>query len=337
VKDIASAIRRQVPSVPKALAMLVAMEQELTNASTYEQINKVIREASALKALMAEVDDVRTQADITILIAQKRIGLELAKVPKASGGNPKVARSQLSRAGTEIEKTKRHRYKKLASIPDDKIRETSAKLHSEGKDATMHAVVLEVTYGDKKQRRDNRVTGLTKGLPPGQFVVFSADPPWKTETWSDKGMDRSADNHYPTMTLEELMALDVPSIGARNRVMFGWSTGPHLRQAMTLYEHWGFEYKAILTWDKVVPGTGKWLLNQTEHLLIYTRGNIPAPGSDLIISSLWRESKGRHSAKPEGLLDWIDRLYPTPVPKIEMFRRGPARPGWVAYGNEVPE
>ena len=83
--DIATAISQQVPSVPRALAMLAEMETELTSASTYEQINKVVQKATALKILLGHVDEVKAKAEDTILVAKHRIGMELAKVPKATG------------------------------------------------------------------------------------------------------------------------------------------------------------------------------------------------------------------------------------------------------------
>ena len=42
----------------------------------------------------------------------------------------------------------------------------------------------------------------------------------------------------------------------------------------------------------------------------------------------------RHSEKPECFAEMIEQLFPN-VPKIEFNRRGPPRPGWYAYGNEV--
>jgi hypothetical protein len=43
--------------------------------------------------------------------------------------------------------------------------------------------------------------------------VILADPPWRFEPWSrETGMDRSADNHYPTRPLGAIMALGVASI-----------------------------------------------------------------------------------------------------------------------------
>jgi N6-adenosine-specific RNA methylase IME4 len=41
-----------------------------------------------------------------------------------------------------------------------------------------------------------------------------------------------------------------------------------------------------------------------------------------------------HSAKPGKFLELIEAYFPT-LPKIELNRRGPARAGWDAWGNEV--
>lgn len=41
-----------------------------------------------------------------------------------------------------------------------------------------------------------------------------------------------------------------------------------------------------------------------------------------------------HSKKPECFLEVLEQYFPT-LPKIELNRRGPVRPGWSAWGNEV--
>jgi len=43
-----------------------------------------------------------------------------------------------------------------------------------------------------------------------------------------------------------------------------------------------------------------------------------------------------HSAKPEKFLEMIEEYFPS-LPKIELFRRGPPRSGWDAWGNEVEQ
>lgn len=44
--------------------------------------------------------------------------------------------------------------------------------------------------------------------------------------------------------------------------------------------------------------------------------------------------RGEHSAKPECFFEMIEQYFPN-LPKIELNRRGPARPGWDAWGNEI--
>ena len=79
------AIRKQVPTVPQALKALAAMELQLTAAKTYEDLRRVIKEASALKVLMNDVAEVKAAAENAILLGNKRIAEELRKVPKAGG------------------------------------------------------------------------------------------------------------------------------------------------------------------------------------------------------------------------------------------------------------
>ncbi len=97
---------------------------------------------------------------------------------------------------------------------------------------------------------------------------------------------------------------------------------------------WGFEYKTHLIWAKDRAGTGYWLRGRHELLLIGTRGAIPAPlpgeQGDSIISA----RVSAHSEKPAIFAELIERWYPD-VPKIELFCRGKARAGWVAFGNEA--
>jgi len=49
-----------------------------------------------------------------------------------------------------------------------------------------------------------------------------------------------------------------------------------------------------------------------------------------------KQPRGEHSAKPEAVCELIEAYFPN-LPKIELNRRGPARPGWSAWGNEAAE
>ena len=69
-------------------------------------------------------------------------------------------------------------------------------------------------------------------LPTQRYGVILADPPWRFEPWSrETGRVSAADNHYPTMTTEEIKALDVASIAAPHSVLWLWATAPKLEDA----------------------------------------------------------------------------------------------------------
>jgi N6-adenosine-specific RNA methylase IME4 len=97
---------------------------------------------------------------------------------------------------------------------------------------------------------------------------------------------------------------------------------------------WGFEYKSHFIWNKDHIGTGYWSRNRHELMQVGTRGNIPAPAMGTQLNSVIDAPAGRHSAKPEAFYALIEKYFPT-LPKIELNRRGPARAGWDAWGNEA--
>ena len=108
--------------------------------------------------------------------------------------------------------------------------------------------------------------------------MILADPEWRFEPYSrETGMDRSADNHYPTSTTDIIAERNVEAIAADDSVLFLWATVPLLRDAIFVMECWGFDYKSHAVWDKIHIGTGYWFRNRHELLLVGTKGNIPAP------------------------------------------------------------
>ena len=186
-----------------------------------------------------------------------------------------------------------------------------------------------------RDQRERELADKQQKLPTQKFGVIVADPEWRFEPWSrTTGMDRAADNHYSTSALEVIKARDVASIAADDCILFLWATVPMLPQAIEVMGAWGFDYKSACTWHKDKIGTGYWFRNMSEHLLLGTRGNIPAPAMGTQWKSIVEAPATRHSAKPEIFLQMIESYFPT-LPKIELNRRGPARKGWAAWGNEA--
>lgn len=197
---------------------------------------------------------------------------------------------------------------------------------------------------EKKERRAEREQALAAkqlAMPTGKFNVIVVDDEQDHEVYSrETGMDRHASNHYPTSvaahTAEEMHAWtkDRFDCAADDCVMFQWSTVQHLDVMIDLLRLRGFRYVSHYVWGKDKIGLGYWNRNKHEILLIGTRGNIPCPAPGEQWDSLIMAPRGEHSAKPECFLEMIEQYFPN-LPKIELLRRGPARPGWSAWGNEA--
>lgn len=169
----------------------------------------------------------------------------------------------------------------------------------------------------------------------GQAVRYGAilaDPPWRFETWSDNGRDRSPERHYPTMTIEEICALPVPTIAAEDCALFLWAHTALLPDAFRVIEAWGFSYKTkAFNWVKDGHyGNGYWTRQRAEDCLLATRGRPQRLNAD--VDQVIIGARAEHSAKPEDTAARIERLVPGPY--IELFARR-RRDGWDRWGNEI--
>lgn len=171
-----------------------------------------------------------------------------------------------------------------------------------------------------------------QATPPleGKYQVIYADPPWQ---YDNSGFNSSAEQHYPTMSMDELKALDVKSIRAENAVLFMWATNPLLKEAIDLMASWGFEYKTNMAWvkDRQI-NLGFYVYGKHELLLIGTTGSMLPIGEKP--SSVMTGSNNIHSKKPESTYETIEAMYPG-LRYIELFARNEQRTGWVKWGNEV--
>ena len=187
----------------------------------------------------------------------------------------------------------------------------------------------------RRREREQKLAGKILALPEKRYGVILADPEWRFQPYSrDTGMDRAADNHYPTSVTEEIKARDVASIAAEDCVLFLWATVPMLTDALEVMKAWGFKYKSHFIWAKDRFGTGYWNRNRHELLLVGTRGDIPAPSQGTQFNSLIEAPVGEHSEKPAFAHEIVERHFPT-LPKIELNARK-GRAGWEAWGFEAP-
>ena len=165
--------------------------------------------------------------------------------------------------------------------------------------------------------------------PPlqGKYRVIYVDPPWQ---YSNSGFNQSAEQHYPTMSLEDICAMPVADIADTSCVLYMWATVPLLPEAISVMRAWGFEYKSHRIWKKDrAPGIGWWLKTKHELLLIGSRGNGTHPSEKL--DSIVDAPVGKHSKKPQDFRQDIENVHDGPY--IELFARE-GHDGWATWGNE---
>lgn len=196
------------------------------------------------------------------------------------------------------------------------------------------AVFLSVQNGQYGKGRVQRP--LTEGLPIGTYNIIYADPPWRYEQRKVQG---AAENHYSTMSIDELCALPVPELAAKDCALFLWATFPQLSEALHLIRAWGFRYKTVaFVWlkrNRKSPswfyGMGYWTRSNAEICLLATKGKPKRQSAGVhqfIISPI-----EQHSKKPDEARNKILALMGN-LPRVELFARQKT-PGWDAWGNEI--
>lgn len=170
------------------------------------------------------------------------------------------------------------------------------------------------------------------------YGAILADPPWPFENWSEKGEAKNPNQHYETMSLEEIAALPVGHYAAPDCALFMWITKPLLPMAFPVLQRWGFRYATVaFTWAKRSRrdrswhfGSGYWTRSNAELVLLATCGQ-PTRKSrsvrELVVAPI-RE----HSRKPDDVRERIEQLVDGPY--CELFSRS-RRKGWECFGNEV--
>lgn len=197
-----------------------------------------------------------------------------------------------------------------------------------------------------------------------RYGTVLADPPWRFDTYSDKGRGRSADwiereealpllgveesvsaeKHYPTMPTADICALPVGDIAADDCALYLWGTLNMLPDALAVVSAWGFTHKTARIWAKTAVagfdpartleqnfpmGTGYIVRGNPEILLIATRGK---PRFAVKPRALIIAPRREHSRKPDCVRRDIERA--SPGPRIELFARQ-AAPGWSSWGNQT--
>jgi N6-adenosine-specific RNA methylase IME4 len=159
------------------------------------------------------------------------------------------------------------------------------------------------------------------------YGTVYADPPWK---YGNQASWASTDDHYPTLTVEEIAALPVAALAAGEAHLHLWTTNAFLPDAFAVLRAWGFAYKSAFVWVKPQVGLGNYWRVSHEFLLLGVRGECPF--RDRSLRSWLEADRGRHSTKPDPVRLLIEKA--SPGPRLELFGRRQAE-GWTVWGNQV--
>lgn len=186
-------------------------------------------------------------------------------------------------------------------------------------------------------------------LERGRYACILADPPWAFRTYDARQVTphRREEDHYLTMTFEQMAALPVADLAAKNCALFMWVIGTHIPDSIRLGEAWGFKFKTdVFYWMKMGSNhaqddlflgepdarisMGYYSRKQVEPVYLFTRGKPKRLSKG--VRQIIRAPKREHSRKPDEQYERIEAL--VGGPRLELFART-TREGWDSWGNQT--
>ena len=206
-----------------------------------------------------------------------------------------------------------------------------------------------------------------------KYDLIVADPPWTFgDPLRMSATKRGAEDQYRVLTTEDIKKLEVEEIAATDSVLALWVPSSLIQDGLDTMKAWGFIQKQTFVWVKTkksplgellksvkrlirtnvgiddIPGTidsfdingilsfymGRLFRQTHEIALIGVRGKVYGNLQNKSQRSVLLDTNLKHSAKPEGLQDRLDMMFPQ-AKKLEMFARR-ERLGWACVGLECP-
>ena len=204
------------------------------------------------------------------------------------------------------------------------------------------AEVKSKINADSRTKRLNKQSAISQknmALPKAKYSVVLADPPWNYGMANDRsGNGHIPQNHYPTMSTDDICAMPVADILADDAMLYMWCPASLLPDGLRVMQSWGFnEFVTSWVWHKTggkLTCAGGTALARHELVLFGKKRNgLSIAGTAVRASSVFDAPVAQHSEKPVFVHKRIEALYPGVVNRIELFARTP-RSGWHVFGNQ---
>jgi N6-adenosine-specific RNA methylase IME4 len=313
-----------------------------------QSLNRIIDVHHKLIALQGYIKQAMDDLGMKLLAAnelaelrlrqERLVGEWLSENISHTGGNPQLSHDgTVGRLPAGINRNRSSRWQISAQLPvadfESYLRETIER----GQELTSAAVYRRARKFAASQDRLTwlvrpRETAIVEQMSAliedgKRFGTIYADPPWPYDNQRTRG---ATDQHYRTMSLEDMAKLPVKRLAEDNAHLHLWTTNAFGFEAREIMEAWGFEYRSCFVWVKPDMGLGNYWRVATEFLLLGVRGSCPFRENN-IDNYLFHHSLG-HSQKPEEVRRRIERV--SPPTYIELFGRRVAE-GWTVLGDEI--
>lgn len=369
-----------------SLAKYDAACAALAEAMRIDEVKDIVDKAVAIAAYARQANDRTLEANAVELRerATRRLGQLLAEdkkagrispgqPPKKNGTDAEPFFSRTTLAEIGVDKKLSSQSQRKAALSETEFEGRLSHMHTkvaEGKSPSDALRDKERQQGAESRRNlaqtlsDKSVT-LSGGR---RFPVIYADPPWRRNGGIG---NRSYENHYPTMTWAQILALPVEERALPDAWLYLWmprahAFAPHkvmmtvrvdgkeveaevwMPLATAIANHFGFpDYSTCFVWTKTDGehpddhGMGLVAWDQDELLLLFKRGSgLPKPPTDKLHGSNHRERATKHSAKPLYYRELINDMAGG-LPVLELFGRKPEPDepplpkNWTMWGNQA--
>lgn len=346
-----------------ALAKYDAACAALAEAVRADEVMKVHLEAKAIEAVarVAKNIDLEINAAKLRIRAEAKLGMMLEEgertgIISGHGGNNRkqdsaaesCSRATLREIGVDPKLSAKAR--KLHGIGARAVEAMLQRLDTESRERGHIALTVvhdELATRNAQSRRElaRELSDCAALSPDGRkFPVLYADPAWQRKAGIG---NRAYENHYVTMTWQDILAMPVADRLLPDAWGFVWMPRAHLLALVeteietplgrctmkiplswAIQIKWGFDsYSTLFVWtktDEECPddhGTGLIAWDQDEILLLFKRGRgLPKPDTAVKFGSNHRERATDHSAKPTFYRDMINAMAGN-LPVLELFAR----------------